>query len=236
MKKVVFYENNISPLICGLFMLFSSVALTFYVFLKPIKTDGLFLFCIILFAICGFLLVLFIFLQKKSGLHSININDYEIIFRQYNTNQQLEDDSIMLNNIASFKTTFKNIIDYGKTGNQTPCIETTMIIKCHDETEHKFFTIINDNKKIKQLFKLAKNIPNFIYNVETNSHEWNENLRHIANKGRDLPIHQYVSLLFHNPNIPEEHKFVFRAEIIYMGILLLIVLIMIISIITDLIK
>ena len=207
MKKVAFREyRQTGALICGVFILLMFIAMVLlFSTTTPANTDMVpyCIFVLIMFLVIGVAGIYYSTLPKV-GIKNIEINDTNIFITSYDESQKEIVTDILLKNIRAFKFDIKCEYDYSNANRLDIII--SINIECDNEKIYEYTFHTEDYAKIKQMFSLAKYIPNFSYTVATNSQEIHKNIVHLAHTGKNLSLHEYFKTFFANPEVPNSTK------------------------------
>lgn len=149
------------------------------------------------------------YVKNDDGIKAINIDESNIIIKTIDGVTKKESIiTIPKSDILSCKVKLKCNADYSTEfiKRKIADILINFSIFCENDKNYEINFHTCDNLKIKRIFSVAKYFPNFSYEIETNSQEWQESIINIAKTGKELSIIKYYKTYFSNPNIPDSTK------------------------------
>lgn len=229
MKEVVFKEyRQVGALICGIFCLLGACALLCLFATNINKIDFECIFVLALFLAIGIADVIFAFYPKE-GIKSIKIDDTHLFITSFDESKKEVITNILLEDILAFQFNIQceqNYSDVPIRGNKLD-ITINVNIECSDEIAYKYTFHTVDYSKIKQMFGIAKYIPNFSYKVDTNSQQLQQNIVNLAKTGKNLSLREAFSAYFEDKNIPQSKKIFVKVLMFLLAIQIIIGIIVI---------
>lgn len=238
MKKVYITQREPIELVVILLMVFF---LGFIVYLYVnIQEFGLInLFCCImwfLFPMAGLASVFFTTI-KENSLICIKLTQIEIIFTVHR-NKKDKDIHIKLSDIDSCSLQIYSRIDpnnYSRYGNKDICI-LTFVVKDKQGIEQTFSSDNLDTYWMKNLFSIAKYIPNFSYIIDSNTDIFKAEVESFSKKGEGLSLKDYFACLFSDKSVSKDKKIYIKFLFCILGLWLLFLIFLISLLITDILK
>ena len=244
MKKVKLKEyRQYAALVCGLFAIAGGIFMliiygTHFTNISVAKIMD-WLFVLIAFFTVGFVNTFYSYRYPKTGINEIIINDSNIIISAYNEETKKEyildlpkSDILSCNVAISYQKGYEVLPSRDKRMD----IVVEFSIECLDNINHKIVFHTVDYRKIKQIFGVAKDFPNFSYKIDTNSPECQENILNLAKTGKNLSLKQYFKTYFANPKVPDIEKTSVKCLFLIIILSLFVVVLMIISIVRDILR
>ena len=208
-----------------------------------------------IFVLLAIAMILKPFFPSKEGLTQMEIKESNLYMTIYDNQKNKNDIEIPISEINSFSVNIKHDFDYDmdmicnspvitaiyavitkdnceKDKNDKDFL-VELVINCKNEKFYNIYYVINDLNRIKQLFSIAKFLPNFSYKVIANLDMIEARINNYAKFGKELNIVQYFKVLFADKHIKDDQKIVYKILLSFILILLFIALLMIVSIIKD---
>lgn len=208
MKKI--YISKRSPVAFTILLLILFIiGLILYIFAN-IKDFGFFdLYCCIICFILpmGGCAAVFLDKKKNNNLSYIKLSPTEIIFVVYKNNTT-EETQFMLSDIQSCQMQIYSRIEQNNFSRCTSqdITKLTFIVKNQEEQEFSFCSDLLDINWMKNVFSIAKNIPNFSYVVDANADCFIAEVESYSKKSEGVSLREYVRIFFSDKSVSEDKK------------------------------
>ena len=225
MKSLNFGINIINIIVLA-FVFGCASAILFY-------TQNYFYAILFLFLCIIFFVTL---LDREDRLLKIQVDNLKIIF-YYIQNRKKMIKTFDYNKIKDFNLVVSEIIDYNKvpSKSRTP-IELSFKVLSVDEELFVFNANLPELLEIAKVFDTLKNVPNFKYQVITNSDSFRFSIDEYACNNRKISLKESIEIMLNDPKVPAMTKDFIKNGVVFLKILLCIIIPMIFFIIVDVIK
>jgi len=167
--------------------------------------------------------VLYYALAPSEGINDIFIYEDRIEFIVYDKQKRKETYIFNNSDINAFNLNIKYNRDYSIIQSQTlQKIIINIEIECFNRDKVNISFDTYDSLKIKKIFSIAKYIPNFSYNVETNSEGFNCDIKKYAQTGKGITLYERLKIYLADKNVPDDTKIFIKIMIILFVIYIII--------------
>ena len=223
MKRLMLRQSNVFCLLIALaFWAGAIVLFNFATYLCA----GIFLLFAILFTAAVF--------YKDDGLLKLEIEGSRIRFFEYSMKKLIVKEFEFCD-IESFELSISSFVDYAKVvSKNSPPVDLTFKIISSKVGECVMLARLPATTSITKVFDVIKEVPNFKYNVQTNSEIFQVSIDRYAQAKEKIGFIKSIKTILNDPQVPTMNKDVYKVLIYILMFQAIVIISMIISIIADL--